>query len=96
MTRIECEASDAAMIANCDSLSSRMDAAEASISSLNAWRANKATVPADASTSVSIPTAVITLGLNAPTAAGLASLFSAVISDINALKAICRRLPATA
>jgi len=96
MTRIEADAAMASMTSGMDSLEARMASAESAISSLSSWRSNKATVPADASTSVTIPTAVITLGLNAPTAAGLASLFAGVITDINALKAICRNMPSAA
>lgn len=75
-----------ARMSSCDttlsSLTTRMG-------SLEAWRAAKVSSP-DVSTSVSVPTAIITLGLNCPTVAGINALGSTIMSEINAIKAALR------
>lgn len=86
------------------SLLSRMTAAEGSISShtttigshttdinaLKAWRAAKATASPDVSTSFSVATDVITLGLAAPRASSINSIVATIMGEINGLKAILR------
>jgi len=61
----------------------------ADVASLKTWRADKVSSP-DVSTSYSVPTAVITLGLNCPTAAGINSIISTIMTEINSLKASLR------
>lgn len=82
---------------NISSLTTRMTSAETAatsltgrVVSLEAWRAAKATASADVSTSYSVPTAVITLGLNCPTAAGINSIVGTIMGEVNGIKAILR------
>lgn len=61
------------------------DSLETRLTSLETWRGAKASAISDAPTSTTIATAVITLGLNAPTAASIESAFNAVNSKINSI-----------
>lgn len=70
--------------------SSSISSLNTDVTSLKAWRAAKATASPDVSTVVSVATAVITLGLNCPTAAGINTLFATVMTEVNGLKAILR------
>lgn len=86
------------------SLLSRMTTAEGTISShtttigshttdinaLKTWRAAKATASPDVSTSFSVATDVITLGLAAPRASSINSIVATIMGEINGLKAILR------
>lgn len=60
------------------------------ISSLELWRSSKAAASANIGTTTNLPTAIITLGLNAPTAAGIESEFNALKTQINTIKGILR------
>ncbi len=79
------------------SLLSRVTTAESTIGShttdinaLKAWRAAKATASPDVSTSFSVATDVITLGLAAPRASSINSIISTIMGEINGIKAILR------
>jgi len=91
------------MSATCTTLADRVTALESGkaalsvtnslafrTASLETWRADKATARANVSTSFSVPTAVITLGLNAPTAAGINSIVNTIMGEVNGIYAILR------
>lgn len=73
-----------------NALATRMSTAEGKIVSLESWRAAKAPAKANVPTNYSVPTAVITLGLNAPTAAGINSVVNTIMGEINGIYQVLR------
>jgi len=60
------------------------------VTSLETWRGAKAAAKSNVTTSYSVPTAVITLGLNAPTASGINSIINTIMAEINGIYDVLR------
>jgi len=60
------------------------------VTSLETWRAAKAPASPNVSTSYSVATSPISLGTNAPTAAGVNTLINTIMGEVNGIKQILR------
>ena len=69
---------------------STLSTANTRLTSLETWRGAKAAAKSNVTTSYSVPTAVITLGLNAPTAAGINSIVNTIMGEINGIYDVLR------